>query len=198
MVDDVPPVVTLNGDAVVTLSYQDTFSDPGATATDEHDGALEVTVSGQVMSDLGEYTLVYTATDAAGNVGQAERTVRVVDDVPPTITLSGLASVQIERDQPYLEPGAVAEDEIDGLVETTIEGEVGDTAGEYTLVYRATDAAGNTAEARRTVARTPGDYMLEVDVFGEGEVVLAAANSLTENRPPSPSLMSPPSGRSRR
>lgn len=179
VVDDVPPVVTLNGDAVMTVSYQDTFSDPGATATDEHDGALEVTASGQVMSDLGEYTLVYSATDAAGNVGRAERTVRVVDDVPPTITLSGLASVQIERDQPYLEPGAVAEDEIDGTVETTIEGEVGDTAGEYTLVYRATDAAGNTAEASRTVARTPGDYMLEVDVFGEGEVVLAAGMATT-------------------
>ena len=179
VVDDVPPVVTLNGDAVVTVSYQDTFSDPGATATDEHDGALEVTTSGEVMSDLGEYTLVYSATDAAGNVGRAERTVRVVDDVPPTITLSGLASVQIERDQPYLEPGAVAEDEIDGTVETTIEGEVGDTAGEYTLVYQATDAAGNTAEAKRTVARTPGDYMLEVDVFGEGEVVLAAGTATT-------------------
>ena len=179
VVDDVPPVVTLNGDAVIAVSYAAPLTDPGATATDEHDGALAVTVSGNLGTDIGEYTLIYSATDAAGNVGQVERTVRVVDDVPPVIMLNGPASSVLERDEPYLEPGAVAEDEIDGPVETTVTGEVSEAAGEYTLVYRATDAAGNVAEVRRTVTRAPGDYMLEVDVFGEGEVLLAAGLATT-------------------
>ena len=179
VVDDVPPVVTLNGDAVIAVSYAEPLTDPGATATDEHDGALAVTVSGELGSDIGEYILIYTATDAAGNVGRVERTVRVVDDVPPVIMLNGPASAVLERDEPYLEPGAVAEDDIDGPVETTVTGEVSEAAGEYTLVYRATDAAGNVAEARRTVTRAPGDYMLEVDVFGEGEVLLAAGLATT-------------------
>ena len=179
VVDDVPPVVTLNGDAVIAVSYAEPLTDPGATATDEHDGALAVTVSGDLGSDIGEYILIYTATDAAGNVGRVERTVRVVDDVPPVITLNGPASAVLERDEPYLEPGAVAEDEIDGPVETQVAGEVSEAAGEYTLVYRATDAAGNVAEARRTVTRAPGDYMLDVNVFGEGQVLLAAGLATT-------------------
>ena len=183
VVDDIPPVVTLNGEAEMSISYRDAFADPGATATDDPDGALPVTVTGTVESGrIGEYALTYSATDAAGNSAEATRTVRVVDDVPPAITLDGPAVVELERDEPYWDPGATAEDEIDGAVETTARGEVGEAAGEYALVYRAVDAAGNAAEATRTVTRAPGDYMLEVDVFGEGEVRLAAGEATTPFR----------------
>ena len=50
----------------------------GATATDNVDGAL--TVSNNVYSNLaaGTYTITYTATDAAENVGTVTRTVTVV------------------------------------------------------------------------------------------------------------------------
>ena len=183
VVDDIPPVVTLNGETEMSISYRDAFADPGATATDDPDGALPVTVTGAVESGrLGEYALTYSATDAAGNSAEATRTVRVVDDVPPTITLAGPAVVELERDEPYWDPGATAEDEIDGAVETTARGEVGEAAGEYALVYRAVDAAGNSAEATRAVTRAPGDFMLDVNVFGEGEVRLAAGEATTPFR----------------
>ena len=183
VVDDIPPVVTLNGETEMSISYRDAFADPGATATDDPDGALPVTVTGAVESGrLGEYALTYSATDAAGNSAEATRTVRVVDDVPPTITLAGPAVVELERDEPYWDPGATAEDEIDGAVETTARGEVGEAAGEYALVYRAVDAAGNAAEATRAVTRAPGDFMLDVNVFGEGEVRLAAGEATTPFR----------------
>ena len=181
--DYVRPVLTLNGQAVMSISYRETFSDPGVRATDDRDGAATVIVTGAVESGrIGEYTLTYTATDVAGNTARATRTVRVVDDVPPTITLNGLAAVELERDEPYWDPGATAEDEIDGAVETTVQGEVGEAAGEYALVYRAVDAAGNAAEATRAVTRAPGDYMLEVDMFGEGEVRLAVGEATTPFR----------------
>ena len=183
VVDGIPPVVTLNGGAVVTMSYRETFSDPGATAVDDPDGALPVTVTGAVESGrVGVYALTYTAADAAGNAAEATRVVRVVDDVPPTITLEGSAAVELERDEPFWDPGATAEDEIDGPVETTVEGEVGEAAGGYALVYRAVDAAGNAAEATRAVTRAPGDFMLEVDVFGDGDVTLAAGEATTPFR----------------
>ena len=183
VVDDIPPVVTLNGEAEMSISYRDAFADPGATAADDPDGALPVTVTGTVASGrIGEYALTYSAADAAGNSAEATRAVRVVDDVPPAITLDGPAIVELERDEPYWDPGATAEDEIDGAVETTVAGEVGEAAGEYALVYRAVDAAGNAAEATRAVTRAPGDYMLEVDVFGEGEVRLAAGEATTPFR----------------
>ena len=80
--DDIAaPVVTLNGAASQTIALQGTYTELGATATDEEDGAITPVVSGSVNKDLaGTYTLTYTATDAAGNVGTATRTVMVQND----------------------------------------------------------------------------------------------------------------------
>lgn len=81
--DDIDaPVVTLNGAASQTISLQGTYTELNATATDEKDGAITPTTSGTVNVDqTGVYTITYTATDAAGNVGTATRTVTVVNDV---------------------------------------------------------------------------------------------------------------------
>ena len=59
-----------------TVEQGGTWADPGATA----DTGETVTSSGTVdTSAAGTYTITYTATDAAGNVGTATRTVTVVD-----------------------------------------------------------------------------------------------------------------------
>jgi hypothetical protein len=82
--DTSSPVVTLNGDANVVVIYKSatSYTDPGATATDAEDGNLTVVTSGTVnMSSAGTYTLTYTATDKAGNVGTATREV-IVDAAP--------------------------------------------------------------------------------------------------------------------
>ena len=58
----------------------DTFTDPGATATDDTDGDLtdSITVSGTVdTSATGTYTLEYSVEDAAGNSSSTSRTVVV-------------------------------------------------------------------------------------------------------------------------
>ena len=77
--DSVAPVVTLKGDAIVSVDFNGTFTDAGATATDDVDKTVTVVVEGTVtVTAAGEYTLTYKATDAAGNVGTAKRTVYVV------------------------------------------------------------------------------------------------------------------------
>lgn len=91
--DVVPPVVTLNGDAKITLKAGASFTDPGVTATDNIDGDLTaaVTVSGTVNTYLaGTYTITYTAVDAAGNTTTVERTV-VVEAIkqPETVSPGG-------------------------------------------------------------------------------------------------------------
>jgi len=81
--DTTAPVITVTGGTTVYSSLNATYTDPGATATDDTDGDLtsKITVSGTVNKDLtGNYTLTYTATDAAGNVGTATRTVIVRND----------------------------------------------------------------------------------------------------------------------
>jgi hypothetical protein len=78
--DTTAPVVTLNGNADMSVALNSTFTDPGATANDDNDGNLTATASGTVdMDTKGDYTLTYSATDAAGNTGTASRTVHVVN-----------------------------------------------------------------------------------------------------------------------
>lgn len=77
--DVVAPVITLSG-GNQTLTVGEDWIDPGYSATDAVDGDLtdDVVVTGTVDTDtVGSYTLTYTATDAAGNVGTAQRTVTV-------------------------------------------------------------------------------------------------------------------------
>jgi hypothetical protein len=77
--DTTAPVVTLSGSSSSTIPINGSFSDPGATATDNEDGTLTPTVSGSVdVTTEGTYTLTYSATDAAGNTGTATRTVTIV------------------------------------------------------------------------------------------------------------------------
>ena len=76
--DTVAPIITINGDNPMDLTRGDTWTDPGATAVDDVDGALRANASGEVdVEALGRYTVVYTATDAAGNTATATRVVNV-------------------------------------------------------------------------------------------------------------------------
>ncbi len=76
--DGTPPVIELKGDNPMTIDFGADFEDPGATAKDDEDGEVDVFVEGTVNTEAaGEYTLTYTATDEAGNVGTAKRTVFV-------------------------------------------------------------------------------------------------------------------------
>jgi trimeric autotransporter adhesin len=79
--DIIPPVVTLVGDAALQITVGDTFTDPGATATDDTDGDLtaNIVVTGAVdTTTAGLYTLTYTATDVAGNSSHVSRVVSVI------------------------------------------------------------------------------------------------------------------------
>ena len=83
--DATPPVVTLAGEAAMQLSVGDTFTDPGATATDAIDGDVTagIVVTGTVDTATADlYTLTYSATDAAGNTGSVSRVVTVLAPAP--------------------------------------------------------------------------------------------------------------------
>lgn len=98
--DDIAaPVVSLNGAASQTIFLQGTYTELNATATDENDGAITPTISGTVNVNLtGTYTITYTATDAAGNVGTATRTVIVENEVG---AMTGTYNCSIAGSPPY-------------------------------------------------------------------------------------------------
>jgi uncharacterized small protein (DUF1192 family) len=73
-IDNVAPVITINGDNPATAELGATYTDAGATA----DGGETVTTTGTVdTSTVGTYTITYTASDASGNTSTATRTVTV-------------------------------------------------------------------------------------------------------------------------
>jgi hypothetical protein len=79
-VDNIPPVIKLKGKNpdTVSVSTSNTYKDSGATATDNIDKNLVVSVSGSVdRKTEGTYTLTYTVFDAAGLSDTATRTVVV-------------------------------------------------------------------------------------------------------------------------
>ena len=88
VLDVTPPVITLNGANMMDVMLGDTFTDPGATATDNVDGTVNVSVSGTVdTSKVGPYTLTYSATDGAGNTATKTRIVNVIAAPTPPPTL---------------------------------------------------------------------------------------------------------------
>jgi PKD repeat protein len=82
--DSEGPVITLNGDAAVTVEIGGTYEDAGATATDNVDGDVtaNIEVTGEVNTlQPGEYTIAYNVSDAAGNAAtEVTRTVTVTFD----------------------------------------------------------------------------------------------------------------------
>lgn len=90
VVDTVAPVLSLVGDANISLDAGTEFSDDGATANDDVDGSItaNISVSGSVNTDVpGEYPLTYNVSDAAGNAA-IELTRQVTVDAVPVMQVT--------------------------------------------------------------------------------------------------------------
>ncbi len=84
-IDDTPPVITILGDNPATVTLGESYADAGATATDDVDGSVNVSITGNTVdvNTVGTYLVTYSATDASNNTATATRTVNVVEDTPP-------------------------------------------------------------------------------------------------------------------
>lgn len=157
--DNVKPVITLKGTNPMPLKVGDSYNEPGATATDNVDGDLTNKIninSSDVNTSLaGTYEVVYTVSDNSGNKATKKRSVVVsMDNTAPIITLKGSNPMNIQINGNYNEPGATANDNIDGNItnKIIITGSVNtSTVGQYKITYTVTDNAGNTASKKRTV-----------------------------------------------
>lgn len=155
VVDDSPPVITLNGGDGMVVTDMSAFSDPGFTAADNYDGDLTDRV--QVVSRRKSNTeceVVYTVADKSGNRTSVIRKVTVNDTLPPVITVNSEKETYVVLNGQYTEQGAEVTDNYDGDItaKLTISGSV-DTSrlGTYDIKYTATDSSGNSAYAFRRV-----------------------------------------------
>ncbi len=148
------PQLQLTGDAEMIVSAKSLYQEPGFTATDRCDGDLAEKVTVTETEEGETLTLTYSVADAAGNTASVQRVVTIRDIVPPSISLSGRETMYIRLGREYREPGYTAGDDLDGDITDTVICSGGvdtQTAGTYTVYYQVTDAAGNKAEAARTV-----------------------------------------------
>ena len=90
--DTIPPIIILQGNNPVTIDINTNYIDAGATATDNVDPAVNVIIDTSAVdtSQVGNYTVTFTATDVAGNTATLTRTVIVSDGnagvlLPPSI-----------------------------------------------------------------------------------------------------------------
>jgi len=152
------PVIGVDG-GITMLTHEagSPFVAPTATASDAVDGdlTLSITVNNTVKESLpGNYVVIYTVQDSAGNSAQTSVAVTVEDSTPPAINIIGNAALSIEFGSDYVDAGATASDIVDGNLSaklTVVNGVDSSTLGAQSVDYSLVDRAGNSAQVSRTV-----------------------------------------------
>ncbi len=158
-----PPAITIIGDVITIATLNVKYDDPGANACDGlgNDISSDIISSGAEDVDyetLGTYIVTYDVKDS-NNVfaTQVIRTVTVVTNTAPTITLVGNATETIAVGSVFSEvdPGATASDEQEGDItdkithdgETQVNTSIPD---DYIVTYTVKDTGGLSASISRT------------------------------------------------
>ncbi len=155
------PVIFLLGDNEVVVTALSKYKDPGAIAFSGVDESIDVSVvSSNVDTKVpGSYTVSYKAMTRTGQPDvEATRTVIVVDQKPPVITLKGDKKITVRVNSSYEDPGVNAEDDVDGNItkDVQIKSNVNtNRVGTYKVTYKVSDKSDNQSTATRTVVVTP-------------------------------------------
>ncbi len=126
----------------------------------------------------GNQTVLLEVEDESGNITEANASLNVISDsVPPKISGVKELTMTIGSSISY-KKGVKAVDDRDGEVEVQVDTSAVDTkkVGNYEVVYRAVDSAGNEAVAKTTlhVKRATSETVTEEMINGEADAVLAS------------------------
>lgn len=96
------PVIVLQGDNPLSVALGSSFSDPGASASDQEDGSLPVSADCSAVNTaaVGSYSCLYSATDSDANTTTLTRSVEVFNPNAPVETCQEVAA------SPYAHIGA--------------------------------------------------------------------------------------------
>ncbi|MBP1040868.1 DUF5011 domain-containing protein [Vagococcus sp. BWB3-3] len=153
--------ITINTESSITIFQGSTFTPENyATATDERDGALQVTATHNVATETpGTYSVTYTATNSALKTETVTVPVIVEERIPKIIVSSPTIVQDQEVTDAMIRSWVTVEDPLEadlidkvtytvtkrGVLDTTT---VGNT---FTVDYSVTNSSGNVATASLTV-----------------------------------------------
>ncbi len=187
--DDVPPSAAITG--VTAGAYYNIDVLPAAETSDAHISDISWTLNGEpfepaILTDEGDYVLVLTVKDAAGNTTTDSKSF-VIDKTPPAIIFAGVTdgafynsdiSPQITIDEAHPDTSGTM------LNGESYEGGPVSAEGAYSLSVSAKDLAGNTTSLElgfvidKTVPESSiviGDPVLEE----EGNAYVTGATGIT-------------------
>lgn len=168
VVDRKPPEILLKGEPEVYVLPGSVYTDAGCTASDEYDGDL----TDRIHSTEKDGVITYSVSDDAGNRAEVTRIVHYDDTIPPEITLTEGASVQVYAGSAFTDPGFAAWDNCDGDITDRVSRE-GDIniyfCGAYSLTYSVADSFGNETTAVRSVEVIP--CIRPEEIVPEGKVI---------------------------
>ena len=154
--DTTPPVISVPSSK--TREATGWFTDVNlgsATATDDVDGTVAVTPSDTGPFSVGAHLVTWTATDAAGNSATATQTITVRDTTSPTVNAPADVVVKSTGSLTEVQLGsASAIDLVDGSLSTTPSTSGPFPVGTTTVIWSATDTAGNTGTDTQLVTVT--------------------------------------------
>jgi len=188
--DTTAPVITLNGASTINLNLGSTYTELGATATDNIDGNItaNINIAGETVdtNSAGAYLITYNVSDAAGNLAtEVIRTVNVIQDtILPVITLNGASTINLNVGDNYTELGATATDNVDGDISGSIliGGDVVNTnaVGSYVLTYNVSDSAGNAAAQVTRTVNVSDVTAPVITLVGPANIALNLGDTYTE------------------
>ena len=167
------------------------YTELNATATDlvdddtELTGSIVIDSSAVNINRVGDYSVTYDVTDAAGNAAeQKTRTVIVEDNTKPIITLTGDNPQTIYFGMAYTELNATATDAVDGdlIGSIVIDSSAVNTnaVGQYTVAYDVTDTAGNAAEQKTRTVRVIDTGKPIITLTGDNPQTIEFGEEYTE------------------
>lgn len=162
-VDSTPPQITFVGGGTITLTVGDSYT-PQVTAIDANDGTLTPTITNNVDTEAaGTYTVIATATDAAGNTGSASQTVIVeVAPVNQAPTANAGPDQSVAAATQFTLDGTGSQDP-DG---TIVEWQWTQTAGDTVTLDLSEPSSPSAVSPSKTTAQTLTFRLVTVDDEG--------------------------------
>ena len=154
VIDTTKPEITLSEENIYELKLNEEKPEYKATAVDNYDGKVEVTIVDNInMASPGNYKVTFTAKDAENNTTVIEKTVIVRDVTKPVISITGEKVQTVEVNTEYKATDVNVTDDSGEVITLNINKNNLNMnyLGTYTVIYSAKDSSGNEAILERTV-----------------------------------------------